>query len=567
MVYERDPALPIETSSPGKRFLNFFSSFYDKKPATMPSAQSLETFKFGDMDFQTHNGKKMLYTIFRRYPAVFQALKIRASIAIPSVFIKTDSPAAEKVIAQFLQNLHPVSGKVFLKSFLIDLWIDTDAFGTSFVDPIWDTKKQQILNLKKVHPISIDLQREQGEGTKVKLDKKDNPVGWLQMVENKSKKLEFKKVKYLTFTSIGDEILGISILEPMYKTTWRLMNIEEGIASAIFRHGFPLYDITVSGGLEGRPPTKEQLDDAAKQVAGLNYKSEFIHPPNYKVKLIEAFSLGKGGDYVDSFIDGIASASGLPRYLLMGSAKDLSRASAQSLLKSVEPALNPSRDKMKLFFEEFILKPLMDANHIKEIPQLIFGKITIADEEAKPPKPKEKEEEEIPEKKEKEKEKPKKKQKENLEAESGATTTESIPEIRDPKLVKKKKKEELGKHEDAKKKMKKLPELELRENNSVLIHEGIKKQIIRSKKEMKNLKKYIGKEMYLTSDNEVFGIIKLRDPREIDINDFINLRYAHQLSDDQRKEYYPDEEKLFVYEFDLIENFAKPLMIEEISNA
>ncbi len=562
MAYERDPALPIETSSPVKRFKEFFSSFYDKKPSTIPSAQSLETFKFGDMDFQTLNGKKMLYTIFRRYPTVFQALKVRASLAIPSVFIKTDSPQAEKVIAKFLSNLHPVSGKVYLKSFLIDLWIDTDAFGTSYIDPIWDSKKQQILDLKKVHPISIDLLRQQGEGTPVKLDKKDNPVGWLQMVNNKSKTLAFDKVKYLTFTTIGDEILGIPILEPMYKTTWRLMNIEEGIASAIFRHGFPLYDITVSGGLEGRPPTKEQLNDAAKQVAGLNYKSEFIHPPNYKVKLIEAFSLGKGEDYVDSFIDGIASASGLPRYLLMGSAKDLSRASAQSLLKSVEPALNPSRDKMKLFFERCILKPLMDANHIPEIPQLIFGKITIADEEEKQTtKPIEKKEEEKP-KEENPKESPKESPQESLEAESGATTTDSIPEIRDSKLVKKKKKEKLGKHDDSKKK--KLPELYLRENNSGLIHGGIKKQIIRSKKEMKHLKKYIGKEMYLTSDKEVFGIIKLRDPREIDINDFINLRYAHQLSDDQRKEYYPDEEKLFVYEFDVIENFEKPLAVEGI---
>jgi len=378
---------------------------------------------------------------------------------------------------------------------LRDLWIDTEIFGTGFWDPLWDKKKMNYLGFKKIHPISIDLLREHGEATKVKLDKSGNPVGWLQEIENKKKELLFKDIAFLTFTTIGDEVLGLSRLEPIYKTIWRLMNIEEGIATAIFRHGFPLYDIQVSGGMEGKPPTKEQLDNAAKEVKGLNYKSEFIHPPNYKVKLLEAFSIGKGEDYTSNFIELISSVSSLPRFLLMGTAKELSRASAQELLKMVKPGLVIAQDKLKLWFEEQILKPLMEANHITDVPELEIGEASILKE-----------------------------------------ASDKLSELSGDEA---------------------LPGLYLKSPHATLIYEGDKKQILKSEHGMKMLRNYVGKNMYLVSDDKVFGIIKLREPREISINDFIQLRYAHRVSDDERKEWWPDEKKLFAYEFDIIKMFPK----------
>ena len=533
------PKASKEDAKAGNRFTNFLSKIFETKPDTFMSAQALETFKFDQTDFQTKKGKKLLYTICRRHPIIFQFVRLRASIGVPSVEIKTDDPKTQKVIDEFLSNLHPVSGLIFLRSWLRDLWRSTETFGTGFVEPLWDMKKMNYTGLKNIHPISMDLLREQGEKSKVKLDKTGNPVGWLETIEDFGQKKEhdFEAIKYLVFNQIGDEILGLSSLEPIYKTTWRLMNIEEGIASSIFRHGFPLYDITVSGQQEGRPPTKPQLDDAANQVKGLNYKSEFIHPPNYKVKLMESFSLGKGDDYTDTFIDMITSASGLPRYFLMGSAKDLSRASAQELQKPIGPAIEPSQDKLKLFFEKEILEPLMKANHIKEVPELVFGEPTFltSEEETNEPKP-----EETPEEPE-----------ENQE--SGATKTSSLPEgYRNPRAIPKKKKRDLHHLSD-----KQLPGLYLMPPHAKMIYEGKKKEIIQSDREMKILKKHIGKEMYLISEDKIYGIIKLREPREIDVNEFLQLRYAHQVSDEERQEWWPDMKKLFAYEFEIIEMFEK----------
>ena len=519
------------------KFTSFLSKYFPKKPASLFSAQALETFKFDELDFQTKKGKKLLYTTFRRYPLVFQALKLRAALAIPSIELKTDDPKAERVLAVFLSNLHPASGLLALKSFLRGLWLDAELFGTSFIDPVWNKQKTQYLAFKKIHPISIDLKRKGGGfGQEVEMDSKGNPTAWVQEINNKKHELPFDDIAFLSFNQIGDEILGVSLVEPIYKTTWRLMNIEEGLATAIFRHGFPLYDITISGGIDGRPPTKEQLDDAAKQVKGLNYKSEFIHPPNYKVKLLEAFSIGKGEDYTNNFVNLICSATGLPRFFLLGSGKDVSKAATPEMLKIIKPSLEENLAKLKLFFEEQVLKPLMDANHIKEVPELIIGDYPLTEKEIE--------------------EKPEKPETPKDLKESGVTDSQTLPESwQDPKLIPKKNKKE--KDLEDLEKSKKLPGLYLTSPHANLIYEGDKKQIVKSPHGAKLLKKYIGKEMYLVSDDKVFGIIKLREPHEININDFIQLRYAHKVSDEERKDWWPKERKLFSFEFDIVELFTK----------
>ena len=524
-------------------FINKLSKYFPKKPDSLFSAQALETFKFDNIDFQTEKGKKLLYTTYRRYPLIAQAITLRAALAIPNVNIKTDDPKTEKVIAKFLAKLHPCpeSRLLALRTLLRSWWIDAELFGTSFIDPQWNKGKTEYVSFKKIHPISMDLIRsgEKGFSNSVKMDSKGNPEGWVQQINQEKKELAFEDIAFLPFKNIGDEIIGISLIESVYKTTWRLMNIEEGIATAIFRHGFPLYDITISGGIDGRPPTKEQLDDAAKQVSGLNYKSEFIHPPNYKVNLLEAFSIGKGEDYTNNFTNLICSATGIPRFFLLGSAKDVSKA-APELLKIIKPSLEENQTKLKLFFEEQILYPLMKANHIQDCPELVIDEIPFSktDEEIQEKEEEKKDEETSPKEKPEPKPKPKPKS-ENL-------SEPIIPAEIKPTKTKKS-----------------LPTLNLVSPHAELLSKGIKKQIIRSKKEVKELKKYIGKDMELISDNKAYGIIQLREPHEININDFIQLRYAHAITDEERKEWYPEEKILFTYEFDIVELYKKPKKLED----
>lgn len=521
-----DPAIPIHQQNlkPKQSFFrSILQKMYPSKPESLPSGQALESFKFAEIDFHTEKGKKMIYTIFRRNSLTFKSVKTKAAIAVPSISFKFNNKKEENAINVFLNNLHPSSGLLQLTSILRDLYIDTIAFGTGYLDPIWNRKKTMIEGLKKTHPISMDLIRDSsfGEGGEVKLDTKGNPVGWIQRIDNKTKNIPFCKIGFLTFNTIGDEWLGISDLEPVYQNVWRLMNIEEGIATAIFRHGFPLYDIKVSGASEGRPPTKEQLEEAAREVAGLNYKSEFVHGPNYIIKLLESFSIGKSSDYVDPFIDQIVAMSDLPKFVLLGSSDQAGKATAQELIKFIKPLLKPSKDKLKLFFEEQILQPLMLANHINTVPQLIIGDVALLDFEL---------------------------EKENEDKNIQNNSEEKLENKKDKKRIKENLEEsKLKKH------LKKLPKISLLENHGNMLVDGEKKQIVKNKKEGKLLKKIIDKESYLMEGDKQIAIIKLKEPRLINLNELIQLEYAHKISSEERMAHWPDEEEFFVYEFDMIE--------------
>jgi len=504
------------------KFIAKLAEIFSAKSKSVPSAQSQESINLENIDFQTTKGKKMLYTIYRRHPAVFHATKLRATLTLPSIEIKTKSPAAKKVVDNFYKNLHPVSGNVALLKKLRDLSEDTDIFGNGFIEPIWNKAHDNYLHLKKLHPISIDLKRKTGEGSEVDLDKLGNPKAWSQGEYPNSTELPMDSILHFTYNRIGDEILGISTLEPIYKTVHRLMNIEEGIATAIFRHGFPLYDITVEGSSPNSFPAEEQINKAAEQVKGLNYKSEFIHPPNYKVKLMEAYSLGKGRDYTINFIDNIASATGLPKFMLMGTAKELSRASAESLLKMIKPVIQPMQDDMKLFVEMQILKPLMDANGIDETPEVVIGDWPILDVEYEAASS-------AAEGKDK-----KKKDKDGDGEIKPSETSEPIePEKMRQELSKKK-------------------GIYLLPNQAKMFSSGEKRSIVLPKSEARKMKNKIGKEISVFSDSGDLAVVKLREPREIDANEFIQLEYAHKISNDERKQLWPDESIFYIYEFDVI---------------
>ncbi len=523
---------------------NVLKKVYPKEPTSLFSSASNETFKFENKDFSKKKNKKELYTVFRRYPLVHRLVKLRADIAVPQVKFRAQTDEGQKLIEDFLSRIHPSSGREQLVEELKNLCMSADIFGTSFWDLVENRQKTAIEAIKPIHPIDVDLIRTMNG--KVKRDRYGNPLGWKQEPDHGfgllgGKKLDFERIAVFKNTWIADEVLGIPLLESIYKTVYRLMNIEEGLATSIFRHGFPLYDVTV--GTPEKPPTKEQIDQATKQVQGLNYKSEFVHPPNYSVKLMESYSLGKGHDYTKDFIRGIASASGLPEWAITSSAENLSRASAEALIKESKPTINSIQNKLKLFLEGQVLAKLAEKQNVKEIPKVEFQQVPLLDAEVEASTEvliknksfvgqddntnsygvvtKEKMENQEP----------------------GATTSKSVSGVRQTTST--------GE-------LQKLPGIYLVEPHASWIHENKKGSIVKSEQGSKTIDQYVGRKVYLVGEDKVYGIIRLREPRKINENEFEQLRYAHLVTDEEKEKWWPKEDELYIYEFDKVQMFDKP---------
>jgi hypothetical protein len=303
---------------------------------------------------------------------------------------------------------------------------------------------------------------------------------------------------------------------------------------------------------------------------------------------------------MDPFIDQIVAMSDIPKFILLGTAQE-AKASTPALLKIIEPALKPSKDKLKLFFEEQILKPLMEANHISTVPQLIIGDVQLTEEQETEKIEREKQIKETEDKKiekttlslaqitadketkiiKENKKKPAAKRKHKFKA-AVWTHPNGHPRClicgdEEPiggycprpgkETLSEKNKEKDRQAKVREKTNKKLKERKANDYNQIgikkseLLFTGTyaselinqeRKQLVFSKKEKRKLTKNINKKMDLIENGKLLGKIKLRKPRKININDFTQLEYAHLISPEEREKRWPCETEFYVYEFDII---------------
>jgi len=87
-----------------------------------------------------------------------------------------------------------------------------------------------------------------------------------------------------------------------------------------------------------------------------------------------------------------------------------------------------------------------------------------------------------------------------------------------------------------------------------LIWDGKKTAIIKSIK----LKSHIDKPLYLLSGDVGYGIIKMTPPREINLEQFNSSYDKHQISEEERKRWWPDAKILYFYPVSFIRRWDHP---------
>ena len=90
-----------------------------------------------------------------------------------------------------------------------------------------------------------------------------------------------------------------------------------------------------------------------------------------------------------------------------------------------------------------------------------------------------------------------------------------------------------------------------------LIWEGKKTSIIKTKK----FTEHIGENVYLFSDGLCYGIIVLKEPREITKEEFDNIRDQHMITEEEFKEWNWSGKKLYEYKFRLVEKYDPPIPV------
>ncbi|MCK5020695.1 MAG: hypothetical protein KAS32_26985, partial [Candidatus Peribacteraceae bacterium] len=335
------------------------------RPKSEPSSASSSLQKDKGVDFRTKNGKKELYVLRRRNALAARIVKARANLTLGRGFkIIVDSPAQKKALDKFLKRLHSTDPITALIYKVRILFMDADWSGNGWWEKLYyieNGKRVGIADLLSLHPLITDYAR--NNNGEIIYDEFNKPVAIEQIKDDNGfgrdkKIIPREDAAVLTLDVIGDEVLGVSIYESAFKSYHREMLIHEGVAMGIYRHGVPLHDITV--GNEDMKPTQKMLDDAEEEVKGLSYMSEYVHPPWYKVELKESFSLSGAKSFVDPYVDDIIVSSGLPEFIITGKGESSNKATAQEMIRAVNLTIKPLQQKLKLFLESEIFKPMME---------------------------------------------------------------------------------------------------------------------------------------------------------------------------------------------------------------
>jgi len=538
---------------PKKSFLNRILAKLEsnkaKKDALLPysiASDDSSEIAFSDTTyFQTATGKKLLEIMYRNNWAVFKAVNVRANLmSIRGLKIKAKSDKAIKVTNDFLKRMHPTRPMVSLVNSFKNRSINTDVFGNGHDELLYDpsgtkekplnpSKAKNMLGFTAVHPINIDYQRE-ANGNRILFDKHNMPKGWIWNRDptdemSEGIKIPLGRITHMKYNTIGDELFGMSSIEPVYKTAERHLKVEEGVTHAILTYGNPTRDFTV--GDETHVPTKPMIDGVAEEVLDFNFKSEYVHPPWVKVNQIESFSLGNATDYTKPYLTAISAATSVPEFILLGRGEGTNKATAQAMIEFIHQTVEPLQQTQAMYFEEQILAPLMKLNGIEEIPIIEWNEIL--------PK--------------------------SLTDYANVIKTLSEAMVGGKQIITFEEAREIAgleKGKSTKDMNSTLAEKKFTPGINILNAEKIwskEKQMVIFNQDMSQI---TNTALMLLSGNNAYGVIKIKPGKKISLLEFKNLKDKHLISEKERLRHWPNSNVFIAHEFTRLQMFEEPVTIK-----
>lgn len=306
-------------------------------------------------------------TLYRIDPLVFGGVnKITRLVAPPSAYFEGQEPGLTKM-ETFVKDLQ-------LKLLLPDLVKDAVIYGYGCAEILKDDKGN-ITGLAQIDPKSFDYQR---NGNKIERNPDTSITGYVQDVPGEDGKLFTPNdVVLIKFYSLGEESLGISPVESVFKAAWIRLNLEEALGEAIFRHGHPLYYYKI-GTLEWEKEfgalTPEKLKEWRKYLKKLDTATELVIPWWITADAISAKSeVGEIASLLEYFSAIVLTGFEIPK--IYGVAPKEIQAAADMEGVDFEKTITTMQELLSLQLEEQLFKQFRTkhaADFDKGIPILRF---------------------------------------------------------------------------------------------------------------------------------------------------------------------------------------------------
>jgi hypothetical protein len=321
-------------------------------------------------------------------PTIFNGInKITQTIMSANHEITATDPKVKEYFVKFTDELGNSGSDITWEELLSQIYKFQCIYGKAWIENIWNKKNTNIVDWDLIDPKKMDYAKNTQQ--KLALDKFGKPLGYVetlpydvpanpQVLPEAIRKLitlppnaiflEPKRIALIKLFAVGDGFYPIGLVEPIYKTSLRKLNIEEALANAIWRHGFPI--MLASVGDSNHEPTPQQVKSILDKLKDVNFKQELSMPYYYDLKILEAKKAEKLREHLEYFKEQEIAGLGIPKPFATGGGEATNRATLGNQGDMFQLTLRDIINKTVFSIRKYMFKPICDIEGFKEIPNI-----------------------------------------------------------------------------------------------------------------------------------------------------------------------------------------------------
>lgn len=318
--------------------------------------------------------------------------KIVQSIMSVDHTIEATNLKIKKYFTDFVENLGNSGSDLTWDELLETIYSHECIYGKSWIENIYNKLGNKIVDWDIIDPKKMDYAK---SGTnKIVLDKFGRPVGYYEVMPVEGGLAQSvptppdiiklgvsapsgyktifvypKQIAQLKLYNIGDGFYPVGLIEPIYKISVRKMNVEHGLANAMYRAGFPIRYGQV--GDLNHEPTPDHVNGMLNQLKNLDFKNDIASAYYQNVKLLEPKSnFGRIKEALEYFNDQEISGLGIPRAFVTGSDVKVNKAAMENMEAMYQLTISDIIKRTVTSIRKYMFKPICELEEFKEIPTI-----------------------------------------------------------------------------------------------------------------------------------------------------------------------------------------------------
>jgi hypothetical protein len=302
-----------------------------------------------------------------------------------------------KLFEDFFDGIGSKGGETEWNDLLTSIIRHQLIFGDAWIEKIPAKRdKARIADLDLIDPKKMDYGKD--NNNKIVLAPSGNPVGYVETLpfgyaieragahpENVvvgPNQIFFNpnSIVHFKLYSVGDGFYPIGLIEPTHYTIQRKQNMEEALANAVNRTGFPTRAAKI--GDPNHDPTENSIKQAVKDLSSMNYQGVIAYPYWVDVKILEANSPEKLQEHLKYYTNEIIAGSGMPKAFATGAGEETNRSTLNRQEAILKMTLKDIARRTTSTIEKYIIKPIADYERIEPV-KIVWGEISVEELDGK----------------------------------------------------------------------------------------------------------------------------------------------------------------------------------------